>query len=134
LAYCWAHVRRDFLKAARSGPALESWMWAWVEDIGDLSRRHAARLEVWDGTVPLAHHPGACVERHGELKSHLIQMQTRCEGQREEKDLHRAKAKVLTSLHNHWDGLTVFVERPEVAMDTNAAERALRPPVVGRKN
>src|SRR5207249_3952659 len=30
--------------------------------------------------------------------------------------------------------LWVFVERPEVAMDNNAAERALRNPVVGRKN
>src|SRR5207249_9563156 len=52
----------------------------------------------------------------------------------QEKALHLAKAKVLTSLQNHWDGLTVFVERPEVAMDNNAAERALRNPVVGRKN
>src|ERR687896_2368143 len=25
LAFCWAHVRRDFLKAARSWPELESW-------------------------------------------------------------------------------------------------------------
>ena len=41
---------------------------------------------------------------------------------------------MLSSLHNHWDGLTVFVERPEVAMDNNTAERILRNPVVGRKN
>ena len=48
--------------------------------------------------------------------------------------MHLAKQKVLSSLHNHWDGLTVFVERPEVAMDNNTAERILRNPVVGRKN
>ena len=134
LAYCWAHVRRDFLKAARSWPELESWMGAWVEDIGDLYRRNAARLEVWDDTWPLDQQPAAFVERHGELKSHLSQMQTRWEGHLGAKDLHLAKAKVLTSLRNHWEGLTVFVERPEVAMDNNAAERALRNPVVGRKN
>src|SRR6266850_907245 len=134
LAYCWAHVRRDFLKAARSWPELESWMWAWVEDIGDLYRRNAARLEVWDDTWPLDQQPATFVERHGELKSHLSQMQTRWEGHLGEKDLHLAKAKVLTSLRNHWEGLTVFIERPEVAMDNNAAERALRNPVVGRKN
>ncbi len=109
-------------------------MWAWVEDIGDLYRRNAARLEVWDDTLPLDQQPAAFVERHGELKSHLSQMQTCCEGHLEQKDLHLAKAKVLTSLRNHWEGLTVFVERPEVAMDNNAAERALRNPVVGRKN
>ena len=45
LAYCWAHVRRDFLKAARSWPELESWMFAWVDDIRELYRLNAARLE-----------------------------------------------------------------------------------------
>jgi Transposase IS66 family len=35
---------------------------------------------------------------------------------------------------NHWTGLTVFVEHPEVPMDNNTAERAERGPVVGRKN
>jgi transposase len=33
LAYCWAHVRRDFLNAARSWPELAPWMWKWIEDI-----------------------------------------------------------------------------------------------------
>jgi len=108
LAYCWAHGRRDFLKAARSWPELDSWMWAWIDDIRDLYRVNTARLKAWDDTVPLDHQPAAFVERHGELKSHLSQMQTRCEGQLEAKDLHLAKAKVLTSLRNHWDGLTVF--------------------------
>jgi transposase len=134
LAYCWAHVRRDFLKAARSWPELESWMWAWIDDIRDLYRVNAARLKAWDATLPLDQQSSAFVERHSELKSHLSRMQTRCEGHLAAKDLHLAKAKVLTSLHNHWDGLRVFVERPEVAMDNNAAERALRNPVVGRKN
>jgi len=134
LAYCWAHVRRDFLKAARSWPELDSWMWAWIDDIRDLYRVNAARLEAWDNTVPLEQQPAAFLERHAELKSYLSRMRTRCEGQLEAQDLHLAKAKVLTSLRNHWDGLTVFVERPEVAMDNNAAERALRTPVVGRKN
>jgi transposase len=61
-------------------------------------------------------------------------MQERCETHLREPALHLAKQKVLSSLYNHWDGLTVFVARPEVAMDNNAAERILRNPVVGRKN
>ena len=36
LAFCWAHVRRDFLKAARSWPELEGWMFTWVVDIREL--------------------------------------------------------------------------------------------------
>ncbi len=45
-------------------------------------------------------------------------MQARFEAHLHEPDLHLATHKVLTCLHNHWDGLRVFVERPEVAMDT----------------
>jgi transposase len=134
LAYCWAHVRRDFLKAARSWPELEGWMWAWVDDIRALYRLNAARLEVWNPMVPLQQQPAAFVEPHLNLKSHLSQMHERYEVHLQEPDLHRAKHKVLDSLRNHWDGLTVFVERPEVAMDNNTAERVLRNPVVGRKN
>jgi transposase len=134
LAYCWAHVRRDVLTAARSWPELASWMWAWGDDIGELSRLHAARLDVWDPMVPLHQQPAAFVERHLDLKSHLSQMQERYEAHLQEPNLHRAKHKVLHSLHTHWDGLTVFVKRPEVAMDNNTAERVLRIPVVGRKN
>src|SRR2546425_2221625 len=61
-------------------------------------------------------------------------MQACCEAHLQEPTLHLATQKVLSSLHNHWAGLTVFVGRPEVAMDHNTAERTLRNPVVGRKN
>jgi transposase len=134
LAFCWAHVRRDFLKAARSWPELASWMFTWVDDIRELSRLNTARLEVWEEPWPLHQQPWAFVERHRHLESQLSQMQARFKAHLQEPDLHLAKAKVLSSLHNHWKGLTVFVERPEVAMDNNAAERVLRNPVVGRKN
>jgi hypothetical protein len=47
LAFCWAHVRRDFLKAARSWPELARWMFAWVDDIRELYRLNQARLAAW---------------------------------------------------------------------------------------
>jgi len=50
------------------------------------------------------------------------------------KRLDTAQRKVLTSLQAHWTGLCVFLERPEVPMDNNTAERAIRGPVTGRKN
>jgi len=134
LAFCWAHVRRDFLKASRSWPELERWMFTWVDDIRALYRLNAARLEAWDETLRLEQQPAAFVERHRDLETQLSQMQARCEAHLQEPDLHLVKQKVLSSLHTHWDGLTVFVGRPEVAMDNNSAERILRNPVVGRKN
>ncbi len=134
LAFCWAHVRRDFLKAARSWPELESWMFTWVDDIRELYRLNQARLKEWDEGLPLDHQSSAFAERQCALVTKLSQMQARCDAHLREPELHLPKQKVLSSLHNHWDGLTVFVSRPEVAMDNNTAERILRNPVVGRKN
>src|SRR6266446_7194979 len=134
LAFCWVHVRRDFLKGARRWPELESWMFTWVDDIRDLYRLNKARLEGWDETVPLDQQPAAFAEPHRDLKTKLSERQARCEAHLQEPDLHVAKHTVLSSLHNHWDGLTVFAGCPEVAMDNNTAERRLRNPVVGRKN
>lgn len=48
--------------------------------------------------------------------------------------LHPAAAKVMLSLRKHWHGLIVFVAHPEIALNNNAAENAVRGPVVGRKN
>jgi transposase len=134
LAYCWAHVRRDFLPVARSWPELESWGVAWVADIRELYRLNTARVEVWEDTVPVEEQPPAFGERHRALTSHLSAMKARGEEQLRATMLHRAQQKVLTSLYKHWAGRTVFVQRPAVALDHNAAARALRLPVTGRKN
>jgi len=134
LAFCWAHVRRDFLKAARSWPELESWMFTWVDDIRELYHLNATRLQEWDEQLPLDQQSSAFEESQCALGTKLRQMQECCEAHLREPVLHLAKQKVLSSLQNHWDGLTVFVARPEVAMDNNTAERILRNPVVGRKN
>src|SRR5262249_51198139 len=112
----------------------ERWMFTWVDDIRELDRLNAARLEQWDAGWPLEQQASAFAQSQGDLETQLRQMQERCEAHLHESDRHLAKQKVLSSLHHHWDGLTVFVERPAVAMDTNTAERALRNPVVGRKN
>jgi Transposase IS66 family len=42
------------------------------------------------------------------------------------------RQKVLQSLLEHWPGLTLFVEHPEVPMDNNRGENAIRHPVTDR--
>lgn len=64
----------------------------------------------------------------------MDQMAQKCDAHLAQKDLHPACKKVLESLKNHWPGLIVFVDHPEVPMDNNEAERLERLPVVGRKN
>ena len=43
------------------------------------------------------------------------------------------EGKALRSLLNHREGLSVFVDRPQVPMDNNLAERFLRGPAIGRR-
>ena len=42
--------------------------------------------------------------------------------------------KALTYLKNRWKGLQVYLTNPRVPITSNAVERALRGPVLGRKN
>jgi transposase len=42
--------------------------------------------------------------------------------------------KVLTSLEEHWAGLTRFLDDSRIPLDNNASERQARGPALGRKN
>jgi transposase len=127
LAFCWAHVRRDFLAVARSWPEQEGWALDWVEQIGTLYHLNDERLKV-------RHDAAAFAVADGALRAAVTHFGERGQSELGEADLHPARRKVLESLGDHWTGLTVFVEHPEVPMDNNTAERSERGPVVGRKN
>ena len=59
LAFCWAHVRRDFLTLARSWPDQEAWALGWVERIGGLYQLNEARLKVRADAAAFATADGA---------------------------------------------------------------------------
>ncbi len=73
-------------------------------------------------------------QRDQDLRVAVAAFQQRWETEGAEPQLHPARRKTLSSLREHWPGLTLFVEHPEIPMDNNAVERTLREPVVGRKN
>ena len=127
LAFCWAHVRRDFLATARSWPDQEAWAMGWVERIGELYRLNDQRLEVRGDAVAFATADGGVP--HG------------CDGLRGTRRGGVGSVGPAPGTTEGpgepgqpLDGLTVFVEHPEVPMDNNTAERSERGPVVGRKN
>jgi transposase len=62
LAFCWAHGRRDVLKAARRGPALDRGMGAWIDDSRERSRLKAARLAGGDETWRLEPQPAIDIQ------------------------------------------------------------------------
>ena len=127
LAFCWAHVRRDFLELANSHPQSAEWALQWVDMIGQLYRLNGLRLKTCMDS------PERASTQH-ELEQALQQMATQCAAGVANHELFPPAAKVLESMTMHWNGLTVFVSSPWVAMDNNTAERDIRGPVVGRKN
>src|SRR5262249_46991173 len=98
-----------------------------VQRIGALYHRNDERVKVRD-------EPEAFAQADRQVRDQVGQMEKQAEAELAEAQLHPAKKAVLESMGNHWTGLTVFVEHPEVPMDNNTAERAERGPGVGRKN
>ena len=134
LAHCWVHMRRDFLNAGHKWPELEEWSLEWIEQISIIYELNGARLEQWDETQAIESQSEAFNSTHEALKAKLEELKQRCEQQREEQELHPGKKQALNSLSNHWESLNVFVDHPQVPMDNNGAEQAIRKPVLGRKN
>ena len=47
--YCWAHIRRYFVRAGDANPAqLAYWTAAWLERIKALYAAHAQLMAAWD--------------------------------------------------------------------------------------
>lgn len=128
LAFCWAHVRRDFLGVAKDWPKQhEDWGLLWVDKIAELYRLNAQRLLVLD-------EPDAFGEADAALREAVSKMAEERSAELSNETLHQARRKVLQSMEQHWSGLTLFVDDPTVPMDNNEAERRLRNPIIGRKN
>jgi len=131
LAFCWSHVRRDFIRIrdghTNPGTKLAAWADGWVTCINGLFDLNRKRLAVRS-------QPEAFEREDRALREAVADMASTRDAELADASLHEAQRKALVSLQNHWDGLIVFVDDPDIPMDNNASERALRGPVVGRKN
>lgn len=127
LAFCWAHVRRDFVKVGKNWPHLKEWALLWLRHIRDLYRQQRERLRHPAGSTELATADTA-------LRQRIAAMQTQAATELADLSLHISCRKVLTSLQDHWTGLTRFVDDVRIPLDNNASERKVRGPAVGRKN
>ena len=146
LAYCWAHVRRDFIEASRDDKDCQ-WADDWVARIGGLYALNKARLALACKSDAPRQLPAPFVELDPErmkkpaylqadlcLRHAVAEMDGTRRAQLAAADLRSARRKILQSLEAHWHGLTIFVEQPQIPMDNNGAERAARPAAVARKN
>lgn len=127
IAFCWGHVRRDFMRVRDGYGKLRAWARGWLEGIGQIYRLNDKRRKVLSS-------PREFRVADQALRDALTCMEQSRESELSEETIHPVSRKVLKSLRNHWEGLMLFVDHPEIPMDNNEAERRIRNPVLGRKN
>ena len=126
LAQCWAHTRRYFERALKSDPAADEALAL----IGGLYRiEQQIRDKALEGQGKLD-----CRSRHA-----LPVVEAFfgwCHEQRQRMDLVNSdpQAKAIVYAENHREQLKVYLSDPDVPIDTNHLERALRVIPMGRKN
>ena len=125
--WCWAHIRRRFIRAGDAHPYLVPWRDAWVARIADLYVAHKAMAAAEPGS-------GQHAAARTAFEQALTVIDTVRRQQATGPALHPAAAKVLATLDREWDGLARHRDFPDTALDNNISERMLRTPVVGRKN
>ena len=139
--WCFAHIRRYFLRAGAAHPdALGEWCHAWMQRFALLYRAHAALRAAMTQAPGTGNETGSGSEEReltalaryhrvfDDIDAARI-LETAMAGQ-----LHPAAAKVIATLNSEWEGLARHRDLPHLDLDNNAAERALRTPVIGRKN
>ena len=127
LAFCWTHVRRDFLTSAKGFDELEAWGMAWVDSIAEIFHLNNQRIGHEVDSPEFA-------QADQSLRQALDAMKQQFELELTEENLHPERAKRLNSLKEHWEGLLVFVDHPWIPMDNSEAERRMVTAALGRKN
>ena len=127
LAFCWAHVRRDFVRVGKGYRELKEWALAWLRRIRELYRLNRLRMK---------HEPDceAFAQAENALRDHVESMRLARDEELADTSLRAPCRGALKSLREHWGGLTLFLEDPRIPLDNNYSERLVRNPALGRKN
>jgi transposase len=130
LVGCWAHARRKFDEAIKAqgkkGKAKAGRATTGLAFIQKLYRIEKLAREV-SAQERLRHRQEQAVPLLGEMRAWLDKSLPEVPPQ-------SAVGKALNYLHGQWPKLVRYVEDGQIDIDNNAAERAIRPFVIGRNN
>jgi len=126
-AQCWAHARRYFEKAEQAEPE------AVAEALALIGELYAAEQAIRDREL---HGEAKLKHRSQHSEPVMVAFWRWCESQCQRHDLLPSNplTKALKYAMARTDKLKVFLSDPEVPIDTNHLERALRPIPMGRRN
>jgi transposase len=126
IAYCWAHLRRDFIALQKSyphNPAIGKWVDDWLEKIGLLYKLNNERIC-----------PTCSEEDFYTLTAHIRLLVEELYQEEFQDTFHKRQTKILKSFKEKIEGYSRFIDNPEIPMDNNRAERLFKEPINGRKN
>ncbi len=127
--WCWVHVKRDFLKIFQGAKESKDWAKGWLTEIGLLFALNHKRVQAWQLNQSLQ-----LQEAQAAVEQHISKLKELHSQQLNDPSLTRQQKKVLLSMKNHWQGLTLFLTDPRIPLTNNRAERLIRPIVISRKN
>lgn len=138
--FCLAHARRHFVRAGDANPEqLTLWTQRWLDRFRDLYRAHDELAAAWqDGAAPAPGRERAAAERLEKAYEGWDAAIGVIDGERKKQaqgpGLVEPARKALATLDREWDGIIAHRDYPMISIDNNIAERAIRGPVVTRKN
>jgi transposase len=124
LAFCWAHLRRQFFDIAKGGDA----------PIASEALERIAAIYAVEKTIRGLSADERRVVRQERSRPLVVALRAWLEHQL---TCVSAKATIADEIRyglNHWDGLTRFLDDGRIELDTNIVERGIRPIVLNRKN
>jgi transposase len=120
---CWAHARRKFVEAERTSPRAAHEAVARIRQLYDIE--HAAKT--FDAAARQSLRQEQATPRLSALHDWLDEAAVTA--------LPKSPlGEAIAYARNQWAALTVYVTQGELAIDNNAAERAVKPFALGRKN
>ncbi len=128
------------MRARDANPTqLTYWTAAWLERIKARYAAHEQLMAAWTAAAAPAPRQAAATavgleKAYGAWDAALAAIDAERHKQMAAPGLQEPAKKALATLDRQWDGLAAHREFPMINLDNNAAERALRRPVVTRKN
>lgn len=124
---CWAHVRRKFMDALQVQPKGKTGK---ADEALALIQK-LYRIEKETQSISAAER---CLIRQQQAQPLLDKLKVWLDKRLPGALPSSAIGKALLYLHNQWSRLIIYVQHGDYPIDNNAAENAVRPFVIGRKN
>jgi transposase len=127
LAGCWAHARRGFYEALDHAPKEAAWILVQIGHLYEIERRlrrQQAGPALRDA-YRISQSTPICRRIHRVLQRWHLNRRFLPKG---------SMGKAVSYALGQWESLEVYLQEPEIEIDNNLVENAIRPTALGKKN